>query len=170
MDAHDQEAGAGAGVGPGAGAAGPAAEPEAAAVPEVETLGGTEPRVLAAMAAGGTLGTLARYGAGQLVTVAPGTFPWATFGINVSGSFVLGAVVALLADRFPPSHYLRAFVAIGFLGAYTTYSTFAVETDRLISGGHEAVAAAYLAATLLVGTAAAWAGLTMTRRRLGPAR
>src|SRR4029453_11371611 len=99
-----------------------------------------EASVLRAIALGGGLGGPARYGIAQVVHVSPGGMPWATLVTNVSGSFVIGLVLALVLERFPPTRYLRPFVATGFLGAYTTYSTFAVETDVLIKDGHVAVA------------------------------
>ena len=60
--------------------------------------------------------------------IAPGSFPWATFAINVTGSFLLGAFLAWLFARRPADRYLRPFVAIGVLGGYTTFSTAMVET------------------------------------------
>jgi len=119
--------------------------------------------VLAAIALGGALGAPARYGLARLVHVAPGGFPWATFVTNITGSFAVGLVLALVLERFPPTRYLRPFVATGFLGAYTTYSTFAVETDLLIKDGHAAVAVLYAAASLLGGFAAVWAGIWAAR-------
>jgi fluoride exporter len=119
--------------------------------------------VLGAVALGATLGAPARYGIAQVIHVAPGTFPWATFVTNVSGSFALGLILALILERFPPTRYLRPFVATGFLGAYTTYSTFAVETDLLIKQGHAAVAVAYAAASLVIGFVAVWAGIGAAR-------
>lgn len=116
------------------------------------------PGVLAAVAAGGALGAPARYGVAAAVTITSGTFPWGTFWINVSGSFALGVVLAVVAVRYPADRYLRPFVATGFLGAYTTYSTFAVEGDLLVRNGHAGVAAAYVAASLVVGLTAAGAG------------
>ncbi|MDQ6928055.1 MAG: CrcB family protein, partial [Actinomycetota bacterium] len=80
-----------------------------------------QPSVLAAIALGGALGAPARYGIAQLITVSPGGFPWATFVTNVSGSFALGLFFAVVVERFPPTRFLRPFVATGFLGAYTTY-------------------------------------------------
>jgi len=119
--------------------------------------------VLAAIALGGALGAPARYGVAHLIHVAPGTFPWATFWTNITGSFALGAVLALLTERFPPRSYLRPFVAIGFLGAYTTYSTFAVETVLLVKDGHPAIAMAYAGGSLVAGFAAVWVGLVVAR-------
>jgi len=119
--------------------------------------------VLAAIALGGALGAPARYGVAQLVHVAPDTFPWATFWTNITGSFALGAVLALLTERYPPSRYLRPFVATGFLGAYTTYSTFAVETVLLVNDGHPAIAMAYAGGSLVAGFAAVWVGVVLAR-------
>jgi CrcB protein len=128
------------------------------------------PQVLATVAAGGALGAPARYGIALAVTVTPGTFPWGTFWINISGSFALGLLLAVLLARYPGDRYLRPFLATGFLGAYTTYSTFAVETDLLIHNGHAGVALAYVAASLGAGLAAAAGGLRLGRALAAPAR
>ena len=105
------------------------------------------------------MGAPARYGVAQLIHVAPGTFPWATFWTNITGSFALGLILALLLERFPPTRYLRPFIATGFLGAYTTYSTFAVETDLLIKDGHAAIGIVYTGVSLLAGLIAVWLGI-----------
>jgi CrcB protein len=122
------------------------------------------PAVLGAIGLGGAAGTAARYGLAQAVAVEAGTFPWATFWVNVSGSFALGVVLALILRRFPSTRYLRPFVAIGFVGAYTTYSTFAVETVLLVRDGHAAVAVTYAAASLVAGFLMAWAGIVSVGR------
>jgi fluoride exporter len=123
-----------------------------------------EPAVLGAVALGGALGAPARYGVAQLIHVAPNSFPWATFWTNISGSFVLGLIMVLILERFPPTRYLRPFVATGFLGAYTTYSTFAVETDLLVKNGHAAIGIGYAAASLAAGLVAVWGGMWVARR------
>jgi CrcB protein len=115
--------------------------------------------VLGAVALGGALGAPARYAVARLVHVSPHGFPWATFWTNLSGSFALGVVLALLLRRFPPSLYLRAFVATGFIGAYTTYSTFAVETVLLVRDSRPGLAIAYAGASLAGGFLLAWSGL-----------
>ena len=127
--------------------------------------GRAEPRVLLAIAAGGMIGATLRYKLATLIHVPAGGFPWATFWTNVSGSFVLGFLLVLLIERFPPTRYVRAFAGTGVLGAYTTFSTFSVETDVLVKDGHSGVAAAYVAASLVVGLAAAWAGVVLAMRQ-----
>ena len=122
-------------------------------------------KVLAAIAAGGALGAPARYALSRIVHVAPGTFPWATFWTNVSGSFLLGVLVTVIVERFPPTKFVRPFAAVGFLGAYTTFSTFAVEADVLVKDGHAAIAVAYVVASLVVGITAASAGIAAGARR-----
>ncbi|MGI8685806.1 MAG: fluoride efflux transporter CrcB [Acidimicrobiales bacterium] len=121
------------------------------------------PDVLAAVAAGGALGAPARYGVARLVHVPDGSFPWATFWTNVSGSFALGFLLVLVIARFPPSRYLRPFFATGFLGAFTTFSTFAVDTDLLLKDGRPSVALAYAVTTVAAGLTAAWAGMVLAR-------
>jgi CrcB protein len=119
--------------------------------------------VLVAIALGAAVGAPARYGVAQVVHVAPGTFPWATFVTNASGSFALGLLLALILERFPPRVYLRPFVVTGFLGAYTTYATFAVETDLLVKQRHAAIGVVYAAASLATGFVAVWAGIWSAR-------
>jgi len=121
------------------------------------------PRVLAAVALGAALGAPARYGVAQVIRGNANAFPWATFWTNVSGSLALGLFLTLILERFPPSRYLRPFVATGFIGAYTTYSTFAVETDLLVKNGHAAVGLAYALASLGAGLGAVWAGIWVAR-------
>lgn len=121
--------------------------------------------VLLAVAAGGALGTACRYGLAELLPLEPGKFPWGTLAVNVSGSLALGALLVVILERFPPSRFLRPFAATGFLGAYTTYSTFAVETVMLARDGHRATAAAYVTVSLVGGLGAAWAGVALARNQ-----
>lgn len=119
---------------------------------------------MAAVAAGGALGASARYLVAELVGVGAAGFPWATFWTNVTGSLLLGFLLVVLIHRFPPSSYLRPFVATGFLGAFTTFSTFVVEADLLVDRGRPATATAYVTATVAVSLAAVWVGITAGRR------
>ncbi len=126
------------------------------------------PGPLAAIAVGGALGTTARYVIERAVVPAPLGFPWATWSVNVLGSFVLGVVVTLVVERWPRDRYLRPLVAVGFCGGFTTFSTLAVEVDQRIQHGRGALAVAYLMATLVAGLGAALAGITLARGRLLP--
>jgi fluoride exporter len=122
-----------------------------------------QPHVLLAIALGGVLGTLVRYWISRIVHVAPDSFPWATFTVNVSGAFALGLVLTLIIERWPPKLYVRPFVAIGFLGAYTTFSTFTVEADLLVKNGAVAVAGLYVVGSLLAGFVAVYLGIVAGR-------
>lgn len=120
-------------------------------------------REMVAVGMGGAIGAPARYGIAQLVDITPGTFPWGTFWINVSGSFALGFLLVVLSERLRPTRYLRPLLATGFLGAYTTYSTFAVEVDLLVKNGHVPIALVYAITSFTVGWLAVWAGMSLAR-------
>ena len=124
-----------------------------------------DPRLLATIALGGTVGASARYGVARLVPVHAGHFPWATFWTNVTGSFLLGVLLAVLLERTRPHPYLRPFLATGVLGAFTTMSSFQVETAVLIRDGHAATASAYAIGSVGIGLVAAFAGLAVGRPR-----
>jgi CrcB protein len=128
---------------------------------------GTSPAVLGAIGAGGALGGLARYAISSLAPAGTTGFAWATLAINVSGSFALGVLLVVLIERFRNNRYLRPFLGTGLLGAYTTFSAFAVEADLLIRSGRTGTAALYAAVSLAGGLAAAWAGILIAGRALG---
>ena len=108
---------------------------------------------------GGFLGSIARYVLGGWISNRyRGAFPMATFLINVSGSFILGLFLTLATERVAVDPKWRLFVAVGFVGAYTTFSTFEYETERLASAGGLAVAAANVALSVAAGFLAVWAG------------
>jgi CrcB protein len=121
------------------------------------------PDVLATIAVGGALGGGARYLIERAVPALPGRFPWATFAINVSGAFALALLLVFVLDVWPPTRYVRPFAAIGFLGAFTTFSTWTVETTDLLAHDRPEVAAAYLAGSLVAGLAAVSLGLVVGR-------
>lgn len=115
---------------------------------------------------GGFLGANARYWIGGWVSARMGTqFPWATFVINCTGSFVLGLFVTLLAERWavPRAPVLRLIVAIGFVGAYTTFSTFELETLELVSTGTWMRAFANAFGSLFTGFLSVWLGVVIGR-------
>ncbi len=127
------------------------------------------PLPLAAVAAGGALGTLARWGVERLVVPDPAGIPWATLAVNVVGSLLLAAVVTVAVERRPDDRLLRPFAAVGFCGGFTTFSTFVLEIDRRLAHGHAAVALAYGALSVAAGLAAATAGTVLARGSLRPA-
>jgi len=120
-----------------------------------------------AVAVGGAVGALARYEVELAWPVGSGRFPVATFVINTSGAFLLGLVLTVSMERekkwTPVWRYLRLFACVGVLGAWTTMSTIAVESDSLVRAGDAAVALAYLAATMVAGVTAAVAGTAIGR-------
>ncbi len=120
--------------------------------------------ILAAIAAGGALGTPARYAIEDAFPPQPGAFPTTTFVINVSGALALGLLLILLLERFPPTRYLRPLVGTGFLGAFTTFSTFTVEIVTLGRDGHVPMAVTYAAVSLGAGLVAVRTGMTLGRR------
>ncbi len=130
-------------------------------------------RLLAVML-GGVAGALTRW-AIELAVLPVGGFPLATLLINVTGAFGLGLVGVLLLERLAPTRYLRPLLMIGFLGAYTTFSTMAMEGVRLLDDDRTGLAMGYWVTTLLVGQLAGvwgmWLGrLRLPRRRNGTER
>ena len=91
--------------------------------------------VVIGIAVAGALGALARYGLDELIGRRTGAFPWGIFVVNVTGAFLIGVMVEALEPRFEDS-WVRLAVVTGFLGAYTTFSTFSLDTYRLLDEGH----------------------------------
>ena len=120
------------------------------------------------LAAGGVIGTLARYGVGQWFPTRAGTdFPWPTFAINVTGSLVLG-FAARAFETMPVTPEVRALVAVGFCGAFTTFSTYSYETVALMQAGHWGRASLYAAGSVAVGLLAVFAGMTLAGAAFRP--
>jgi CrcB protein len=124
---------------------------------------------VAAIAVGGSLGTLARYGVERALAGPTLGFPWPTLVVNVVGSFLLGMLVIAMVERWPPSRYARPFAAIGFCGGFTTFSTLVVEADQRAQHGRVGLAAAYVLVSLVAGLLAAAVGMGLARGRLLPA-
>jgi CrcB protein len=116
--------------------------------------------VLVVVAAGGVVGTLVRAGLAEALPHAPGSWPWATFIVNLVGAFVLGIVARRLGGRMS-----YAFLGAGVCGAMTTFSTLQLELYDLIDGGHAPLATAYAAATIAGGLAAVLLGDRIGQRR-----
>ena len=130
----------------------------AAARPGVAPHAHHGPGPIAVLVAGGAIGTLTRYGVERALPAATAGFPWATFGVNVAGTFVLATVLTVLVARHPGDRWLRPLIAVGFCGGLTTFSTLMVEVDQRVQHGHTAVAVTYLVATVVAGVVAAAAG------------
>ncbi|MDX6221913.1 MAG: fluoride exporter [Frankiales bacterium] len=126
------------------------------------TAAASYPLLLAVIAAGGALGTLARYELGvHLRTAGSYGFSYATLVANLSGAFALGLLVAVVARHWPRSHYLRPALGTGVLGGYTTFSTLMVETVQRLDHGHASTGVLYLVVTVAGGLAAALAGMAL---------
>lgn len=145
----------------------PAIDPELGEKPR---LGGrthrrmsSERGILLAIALGGVIGALARYGVGLVLPTPPGAFTWSTFAINLSGSLCLGALVTVLAERLGRTRLARPFLATGLLGAYTTFSTYMVDSDSLVRAHDFATAALYVVSSLAGGGAAVVCGIAAAR-------
>jgi len=115
-----------------------------------------------AIAAGGAIGALLRYWASTGVHAWLGRgFPYGTLFVNVLGSLLMGFLYIWLLDRMAVSPIVRAFLLIGVLGAFTTFSTFSMETLRLVQQGGWGQAAVNVALSVGGGLVAAWAGFTV---------
>ena len=121
------------------------------------------PDVLAVIAVGGAVGATARFKLAEAMPTQVGQFPWATFWTNVAGSFLLGFLLVLLLERFPPTRLVRPFLATGILGAFTTMSTYQVETALLVKDGHPATAVVYCLGSVGAGLGVAYLGIIAGR-------
>ena len=120
--------------------------------------------ILLAVALGGAIGSLLRYFiAGTIQSAAWPGFPWGIFFVNVSGGFAMGVIVELAALKLNMSPEVRAFLTVGILGGYTTFSTFSLDSVLLIERGAYASAALYISASAIVSILALFAGLWLVR-------
>ena len=109
-------------------------------------------RTIVAIGIAGALGALARYGLdGAVSRRFPSHFPWGTFVVNMSGAFLLGFLMTLMTEQLTTASWVRSALAIGLLGAYTTFSTLSYETDRLLEDGAVGLAAANMLGSAAVG-------------------
>ena len=114
------------------------------------------------VALGGAIGSVARYLLGGWFAARFGAvFPYGTFVINVTGSFIIGLFLAYAQDRVSLSPYWRLFFAVGFVGGYTTFSTFEYESIRLFQDGEMLLGALYLMGSVVTGGVAAIAGIAL---------
>ena len=126
--------------------------------------------VIAAISVGGVIGALGRYEAALWWPTPTGRFPWTTFGVNVLGCALIGVLLVLVTDVVTGRPLLRPFLGTGVLGGFTTFSTYALDTQRLIAGGHPGPALGYLAGTLVAALAAVTLSTQLTRRAVAVRR
>lgn len=117
------------------------------------------------VAVGGAFGAVARY----LINISPlanifEKFPFPTFFINITGSFMIGFLLIFLTDKFPVNDNIRLAVIVGFLGAFTTFSTFEIEIYGLIRARDFVTAFAYIFLSVLIGFIGVVAGVWLARK------
>jgi len=122
--------------------------------------------VVAVVALGGGIGASARYGASLVWPAQSGGFPWTTFWVNVVGCAVIGVFMVVITDVWAAHRLVRPFFGTGVLGGFTTFSTYAVDMQKLVDAGHPRTGLVYLAATLLAALTAVWLAVTTARRAL----
>jgi CrcB protein len=141
----------------------PAAPPPGRTVPRL-----APPRAdwqtVAAIFAGGALGTLARAALAEAFPHAATAWPWPTFGVNVAAAFLLGYFVTRLQERLPLSSYRRPLLGTGICGGLSTFSTMEVEILKMISAHDWGLAAGYAAASIVAGYAALHLATALVRR------
>ena len=118
---------------------------------------------LAAVAAGGSLGSAGRWWVSEAVPTAGG-FPWPTFLVNVSGALLIGVLMVVVSDVVTDRPLLRPFLGVGVLGGWTTFSTYALEARGLLVAGEYALSSAYVVGSLALGLLATWVGIATTGR------
>jgi len=120
-------------------------------------------RTVVGISVAGAAGALARYGIEGVARRFGERFPWGTFVVNISGAFLLGLLFTLLTERFVVAPWLRSAVTIGFLGAYTTFSTLTLETFRLVEDGSYLHAIGNALGSVVVGLVAVFVRVVLGR-------
>ena len=119
---------------------------------------------LFAIAAGGSLGAVMRYGLSNAIYAWLGRgFPYGTLSVNVIGSFLIGIAFVLLTEKLTLGSEVRAFILIGFLGAFTTFSTFSLETLGLLQEGFLMKALLNVLLSVLLCLVATWGGMILAK-------
>ncbi len=124
-------------------------------------------KLILAIAAGGALGAVGRYWVMARVGHWLGMgFPFGTLAVNIIGSFILGALVEVMTHGWSPSQEMRAFLVVGVLGAFTTFSTFSLDVVTLYDRGEIAAAAGYVIASVILSVSAFFLAMTIFRHAL----
>ena len=121
-------------------------------------------KMISMVAMGGAIGSSGRYMAGVLATRLLGiNFPWGTMIVNIVGAFTMGVLVSLLAVRFSVGNEVRAFLAVGLLGGFTTFSSFTLDAVYLLEKKQYASALSYMSVSVIGGLLALFLGLYLAR-------
>jgi CrcB protein len=124
-----------------------------------------KPSAIGLVAVGGAFGAVARFVLGNLVAGFLGyRWPWGTFVVNVSGCFVIGLFLTLTTERYAVAEAWRYVVPIGFVGGYTTFSSYQYETLKLVEQGAWPRALSYVLASTVAGFASVWAATWIARQ------
>ena len=116
-----------------------------------------------AVAFGGALGAMSRYWVYNSYVHLDSRFPWATLTVNVVGSFLIGIAFIVITERMEMGPYWRGIVTVGFLGAFTTFSTFSMDVIGLLEQGQLSSAIMYVLSSVVVCIIAAWLGLSLAK-------
>ncbi len=119
--------------------------------------------LLFAIGAGGAIGSVARHLVANTLQPATAQFPWGIFAVNVIGGFLMGVIVELSALKLNLSPDMRAFLTVGILGGFTTFSAFALDSALLIQRGAYLMAGLYITGSTILSIAALFAGLWLIR-------
>jgi CrcB protein len=125
---------------------------------------GYDGRELAAVFAGGAIGTLARAALETVAAPDPGRWPWPTFVANIVGAFLLGYFTTRLLERLPVSSYRRPLLGTGVCGGLTTFSTMQVEVLKMVEHHHYGLAVGYIATSIAAGLLALYVATALVRR------
>lgn len=138
--------------------------------PTVGTVEAREWQTLGAVAAGGALGGLARWGVALALPWDPPSLPVATLTVNLVGCVAIGVLLTLWTEGPTPPWWARPFAAVGFVAGFTTFSAFAVEAVQMVDAGATGGALGYVAVSIVAGVLLVRLSSVLTRRVVGPAR
>lgn len=119
--------------------------------------------LVAVIAAGGACGGGLRWTLNEMLPHTGTGFPWSTFIANVTGCFLIGVLLVLVLEVWPPSRYVRPFWGVGILGGYTTFSAYSAEAANLMRNDATPLALVYLFGSVLLGLLATWVGMALVQ-------